>query len=91
MTGKIAAGLDRLNERKMALINDREEVILGPPEFAALLSGFDLDPDEISRAVSSAASHAEKLEAAGNDLGTAAGIMFLDGLAVGLLMERPAR
>lgn len=86
MAGEIAAAVEILNGRKNA-IDEEGPVEIGPSQVAAILSGFDLDYDEISDALHSVARFAVQLEAGSEGTpGAVAALCFCDGLAAGLLI-----
>ena len=90
MSGEIAAALDALDQRKAAALDGLGKSPVGarvPAEQANLLfSGLDLDPEEVDKFREIAGLQGVKQVALlGNPVETFASL-FLDGVAVGLLI-----
>jgi hypothetical protein len=91
MKGEIAAAARRIEERKIAAYgppDERGDLAGGGVDLEATdqLSGLDLDPGEASRAALRARRLFELAVSAGADPSDAGAALWLEGLAVGLLI-----
>ncbi len=91
MSGEIIAAAKALNARKRAILDGGDQGEVTTQEQAALFSGFDLDPDEIEAGRHVGIRAAEGQLAAGVPLLAALGALWIDGLAMGLLIAEARR
>jgi hypothetical protein len=86
MAGEIRTAVERVNERKRAILGDETQAIVGDDDLLRLVSGFDLDPQEFRR-VADMAEHiglAQALQA--GVVNPILRMLWVDGLVMGLLI-----
>lgn len=86
MSGEIQQALIRLNERKIAMGASGEVKQYRDREHLALVSGLDLDPEELIRAERLAAGHGLSLALEGAPSNAILAEAFRDGLVAGMLI-----